>query len=341
MRAAMNTLMHRRDVIIGAGALAMVACMPDRGSTTENADTPLFKISLAQWSLHKRVFGQPFEVVINEIGWNELSSTLRSDPAKVLKGSMSTLDFPVVARQEFGVEAVEYVNTFFFDKAREDSYLDELRHIAEGEGVTSLLIMCDFEGQLGDPDSELRTQAVVDHSKWADAAAALGCKAIRVNARSAGSAEDQMRLVADGLHELCDYADTVDIDVLVENHGGLSSNGEWVASLMRAVDHQRIGTLPDFGNFNVSETELYDRYKGIAEMMPFARAVSAKSYDFDTEGEETTLDYRRLLRIVVEAGYHGYVGIEYEGTRLSEADGIFATKALLESIRADLESALA
>jgi len=123
--------------------------------------------------------------------------------------------------------------------------------------------------------------------------------------------------------------------VIVENHGGLSSNGAWLASVIRAVDHPRCGTLPDFGNFRVSADEWYDRYQGVAELMPFAKAVSAKSYDFDERGEETTIDYRRMLGIVTGAGFNSWIGIEYEGNRLPEREGIARTKALLEKIRAE------
>jgi sugar phosphate isomerase/epimerase len=324
--------LYRRDFITGAGALALAGCFSGGDSTGESSGQRLYKISLAQWSLHKRLFGRSLE----QHDWINLRNTLNNEPGSILAGDMSTLDFPVVARREFEIDAVEYVNTFFFNRARDESYLNELRRIADGEGVENLLIMCDLEGQLGDPDSKLRRQSVIDHSKWIDAAAVLGCKAIRVNAHSVGPVEEQTQLLADGLYQLCEYADMFDMNILIENHGGLSSNGGWVSSLMRTVDHPRIGTLPDFGNFQISETKRYDPYKGIAEMMPYARAVSAKSHDFDSDGNETTLDYHRLVQIVVKAGYRGHLGIEYEGTRLSEHDGILATKALLERIRTEL-----
>ena len=275
------------------------------------------------------------------LGVDDIRAVMRNEPERLLRGEMSNLDFPVVARQEFGIDTVEYVNYFFFDKAEDDAYLHELNARANGEGVRNLLIMCGNEGRLGDPDAALREQAVIDHSKWLHAAAALGCHCIRVDAHSAGAPDEQLRLVADGLHALCDRAEAVGIDVVVENHGGISSNGSWVASLMRAVDHPRLGTLPDFGNFNISETERYDPYLGIEEMMPFAKAVSAKSYDFDDTGEETTLDYHRLLRTVVESGYRGYIGIEYEGNRLSEAEGIRATRALMQKVHGELASEFA
>ena len=119
------------------------------------------------------------------------------------------------------------------------------------------------------------------------------------------------------------------LNVIVENHGGLSSNGKWLRSVIQKVDLPNCGTLPDFGNFP-PET---DRYEAVEMLMPYAKAVSAKSYDFNDTGDETQIDYYKMMKIVLDAGYHGYVGIEYEGNRLSENDGILATKRLLEKIQ--------
>jgi sugar phosphate isomerase/epimerase len=269
---------------------------------------PLFSISLAEWSLHKTLYA----------------------------GELDNLDFPAAARNDYQVDAVEYVNSFFKDKAEDRGYLRELERRADDHGVKSLLIMCDGEGAIGDPDAAARTRAVENHYRWVEAARYLGCHSIRVNAQSEGNPEQQRELAADGLGRLIEFAAPRDINVIVENHGGLSSNGEWLASVIRAVDHPRCGTLPDFGNFRVGEGEWYDRYKGVAELMPFAKAVNAKSNDFDESGNERHTDYERMLGIVLAAGYHGYVGIEYEGTELSEPDGIRATKALLVRTRARL-----
>lgn len=277
---------------------------------TSCASEPLFKISLAEWSFHRMLFD----------------------------GEMSNLDFPVAAKRQFGVSAVEYVNQFFMDKAQDQKYLTELKNIADGEGVRSLLIMCDNEGNLGDPDSQLRTTAVENHYKWVDAAKFLGCHSIRVNARSDGSYDEQMKLAADGLRRLTEFGAQHEINVIVENHGGLSSNGKWLAGVMEMVDHPRCGTLPDFGNFRVSAEEEYDRYQGVGELMPYAKAVSAKSMEFDNNGNEIQTDYLKMMRIVVAAGYHGYVGIEYSGPTLSEPDGIMATKKLLERVSDELKA---
>ena len=268
----------------------------------------LFKISLAEWSLHR---------------------TLQS-------GKIDHLDFCKVAKNDFGLDAVEYVNSFFFDKAQDQSYLKEMKQRADDLGVKSLLIMCDNEGSLGDPDPVARTKAVENHYKWIDAGKYLGCHSIRVNAQSEGEYDEQMKLAADGLSRLTEYGANNNINVIVENHGGLSSNGKWLATVMEKVDHPRVGTLPDFGNFRIQDEEWYDRYKGVEELMPYAKAVSAKSHDFDSHGNEINTDYYKMMNIVLDAGYNGYVGIEYEGSKLDEMAGIQATKDLLVKVRDSL-----
>ena len=260
------------------------------------------------------------------------------------------MDFYDITKNKFGLSAVEYVNTFFFDKARDKIYLNEMKNRADDLGIESLLIMCDNEGSLGDPDPVARTKAVENHYKWADAAKLLGCHSIRVNAylteslhgtllgdySTTGSYENQINLAADGLRRLTEYGDTLGINTIVENHGGLSSNGQWLAAVMEKVDHPRVGTLPDFGNFRIQGEEWYDRYKGVEELMPYAKAVSAKSHDFDFQGNEINTNYYKMMNIVLDAGYSGYVGIEYEGSKLDEMAGIQATKDLLEKVRDSL-----
>ena len=268
----------------------------------------LFEISIAEWSLHKSLFGK----------------------------KISNLDFPVVAKKEFKISAVEYVNQFFKDKATDKNYLNELKKICDNEGVKSLLIMCDGEGKLGDPDKNKRISSVNNHKRWIEAAKHLGCHSIRVNASSSGSYDDQQKLAADGLSRLSEFASTHGLNVIVENHGGLSSNGQWLSGVMKSVNMKNCGTLPDFGNFRIGGGKTYDRYKGVKELMPFAKAVSAKSHDFDENGNEIHTDYHKMMKIVIDAGYRGYVGVEYEGSKLSEYDGIKATKKLLESVREKL-----
>lgn len=281
-------------------------------SLLSNADhhkkKQLFEISIAEWSLHKSLFGK----------------------------KITNLEFPVIAKKEFDISAVEYVNQFFKDKANDKNYLNELKKICDNEGVKSLLIMCDGEGKLGDPDKSKRISSVNNHKRWVEAAKHLGCHSIRVNASSSGSYDDQQKLAADGLSKLSEFASTHGLNVIVENHGGLSSNGQWLSAVMKSVNMKNCGTLPDFGNFRIGGGKTYDRYKGVNELMPFAKAVSAKSHDFDDNGNEIHTDYHKMMKIVIDAGYRGYVGIEYEGSKLGEYDGIKATKKLLESVREKL-----
>ncbi len=302
----MFSLTRRRFLKQSAGLAAGLGVAGWAASATAEEKQPLFKISLAQWSLHRAFFSKKAD---------------KLDP----------IDFPRIAKEEYGIEAVEYVNQFYKGKATDEKYLADLKKRAGDSGVKSVLIMCDGEGNLGDPDEAKRKQAVLNHHKWVDAAKFLGCHSIRVNAHSAGTPEEQMERVADGLGRLTEYGAKNGINVIVENHGGLSSNGEWLVGVMKKVNNPHCGTLPDFGNFGK-----YDRYKGVAEMMPYAKGVSAKSHDFDDMGNETHTDYLRMLKIVLDAGYHGYLGIEYEGSKLSEPDGIRATKKLLEKVRAEL-----
>jgi sugar phosphate isomerase/epimerase len=269
---------------------------------------PLFTISLAEWSLHKTLFAK----------------------------KLDNLDFPRTAKNEFGIDAVEYVNQFFKDKAQDRTYLSELKKRTRDLGVQNVLIMCDGEGFLADSDNAKRQQAVENHKKWVEAAKFLGCHSIRVNAYGKAPWEERMKLAAEGLSKLTAFAAPHKINVIVENHGSLSSNGEWLAGVMKMVGHPRCGTLPDFGNFRLDDGTEYDRYKGVQEMMPFAKGVSAKAHEFDAEGNETQIDFRRLMKIVLAAKYHGRVGIEFEGSKMDESEGIRATKRLLEKVQAEL-----
>lgn len=294
----------RRHLILGGLGLGSLAWRTPPAASPARCQEP-FKISLAEWSLHR---------------------TIRA-------GELDPRDFAVLAREEFGLDAIEHVNTFFQDRATDFEYLHELKLRADGSGVRSLLIMCDAEGELGDADQAARRSAIENHFRWIAAAAFLGCHSIRVNAAGQGAPDEVSQRAADSLHRLGVLADPYQLDVIVENHGGQSSNGAWLAATIRAADHRRVGTLPDFGNFRVSAGEEYDRYRGVAELMPFARGVSAKSHAFDAEGNETHTDYARMLKIVLDAGYRGYVGIEYEGDGVPEKVGIRLTKALLERVR--------
>ena len=317
-----NFLLQAGQLTAGIGLLGLYSCDTvkqtiDTGvaKTKEIVDEvtnkQFFKISLAQWSLNKAFFG----------------------------GQLDNLDFAAKAKNDFGIDAIEYVNQFFADKANDLSYLNQMKQRASDNGVESLLIMIDREGYLGSLDKAERKEAVEKHYKWVDAAKHLGCHSIRVNAFGVGSAEDVASAAVDGLGSLSEYAAKSDINVIVENHGSYSSNGAWLAGVMKSVGMDNCGTLPDFGNFCVKRdgegmwggecVEEYDRYKGVMEMMPYAKGVSAKSHDFDADGNEIHTDFTKVLQIVKDAGYRGYIGIEYEGQKLSADEGIKATKALL------------
>lgn len=320
----MNSGFNRRQFIAASTAAAaatsmagscggakLLASAPPVGVSVDEA--PLFKISLAEWSLHR-----------------ELQS-----------GKINNLDFPQISKDKFGILGVEYVNQFFKDKAEDGKYLQELKQRCDDIGVESVLIMVDGEGAIGDADQGKRRKAVENHYKWVAAAKFLGCHSIRVNAQSSGSYKEQVERAADGLRSLSDYAKDLDINVIVENHGGLSSNGQWLAQVIRKVGLENCGTLPDFGNFRISrgadgQDIWYDRYMGMSALMPFAKAVSAKSHNFDADGNEKDTDFMKVMRIVLDAGYHSWVGIEYEGGGLDEYAGISATKKLLERCRDEL-----
>ena len=307
---------NRRDFIKNIGlataGLGLAGTLPGLLTGCSSSSTvskkQFFEISLAQWSLHKALFS----------------------------GQLTNLEFPVKAKNDFGISIVEYVSPFFQKKEKERSYLKELKKITEDNGITNHLIMVDGEGNLGDTDAAKRKQAVENHHKWIDAAEYLGCKTIRVNAAGRGSAEDVQQAAIDGLGRLAEYGRKNKINVIVENHGGYSSNGQWLAGIMKQVNNPYCGTLPDFGNFRISGTETYDRYQGVQELLPYAKGLSAKTYDFDMNGNETTIDYKRMLEMVRKSGWTGIIGIEYEGNRLGEEEGIRATKALLERMRSEI-----
>ena len=292
----MNTknLSRRAFVAHSSLALALAAC-----SKRSPSGEPLFKISLAQWTINK-----------------ELKS-----------GEIDNLDFAKVA-SDHGIYAIEYANQFFMDKAKDTTYLAEMKKRASDHGVESVLLMCDREGDIGDPDEATRAQTVDNHRKWIDAAKYLGCHSIRVNAASKGSFDEQVKLAADGLARLTEIGAASDINVIVENHGGLSSNADWLAEVIAKVDHPNCGTLPDFGNFRIQDGESYDSYRGIDKLMPWAKGVSVKNMVWDDDANSFPLDFERMLKIVLDYGYHGYCGIEYGGFA-----GLNASRMRLEKAR--------
>jgi L-ribulose-5-phosphate 3-epimerase len=299
----MNT--NRREFLVEcAGLVAGAAVGLPRGASAQEGG---YRLALGQWSFH-----------------NALQSK-----------RMDTLEFPGIAR-EMGFEGIDFVNQFFKEHVGDREVLGRIRKEMDQAGVTGVAILVDGEGRIGDPDEGARGQAVENHKRWVDAAKTLGCSMVRVNAESEGSPDEQRDRCAAGIRRLCEHAASVDADVLVENHGGLSSNAEWLVALVKAVDHPRCGTLPDFGNWDLGNGERYDAYKGIELLMPQAKLVSVKSHDFDEQGNETSIDYARMLKIVRDSGYRGWLEIEYEGPRLGEAEGIKAAKTLVERTLAQL-----
>lgn len=309
-------LLQATGLAAAIGALKQTAAQPHHH--TAEAGALFFKISLAEWSFHKALFAK----------------------------KMDNLDFPVIAKQQFGIDTVEYVNQFFKDKAKDTAYLNELLKRCRDNGVTNHLIMCDGEGALADLDEKKRMEAVENHYKWVDAAKYLGCITIRVNTFGEGSKEDVQKAGVEGLSKLGEYAAKANINVIVENHGGYTSDGQWLSGLIKQVNMPNVGILPDFGNFCLKREggkqwgakciEEYDRYKGVAEMMPYAKGASAKAYNFDAAGNCVETDYTRILKIIKNAGFKGYIGIEYEGDVLSEEEGVRKTKALLERVGAEV-----
>jgi sugar phosphate isomerase/epimerase len=276
-----------------------------------------FEISLAEWSFHKMLF----------------------------ENRISNLDFPVIAKTTYGIGIVEYVNQFFKDKAHDTKYLNELLQRCNNHGVKNHLIMVDDEGPLADIDDKKRMRAVENHYKWVDAAKILGCITIRVNAFSeSGTAEDVQSAAVDGVSRLAEYAEKAGINVILENHGGYTSDGKWMLGLMKRINKENVGTLPDFGNFCVQResghvwngkcVNEYDRYQGVFEMMPYAKGVSAKAQSFDEKGNCVETDYFKMFKIIRDSGFRGIVGIEFSNENMSEDEGVRRTKALLEKIAA-------
>lgn len=277
------------------------------------------KLSLAQWSLHRE---------IND-------------------GHHNAIDFAGMAKDTYGINAIEYVNQFYKDSGKDEKFWIKMKERADNAGVESLLIMVDNEGDLGNTNDQERKKSVENHFKWVNAAKMLGCHSIRVNAFGEGTKEDVSAALTDGMGKLSDYAADENINIIIENHGLFSSDAKLITDIIRQVNKPNFGTLPDFGNWclnmkwgstqNGKCSEEYDRYRGVSEFLPFAKGVSAKSYNFDAKGEETTIDYYKMLQIVKDSGYNGHIGIEYEGEALSESDGIRATKALIEKVWKSLD----
>ncbi|NKC01045.1 MAG: TIM barrel protein [Pseudomonadales bacterium] len=320
--------MNRRQVLITGGAAALGTLVSPLARAVD-----LFTISLAQFSLHRTYYGDHAKK-----GWAHLGKLLRENPAAAVSTGPDPSDFPILSKTQFGIDAVEYVNQFYYAQLGNDPYFKEIALKADDYGVVSHLMMLDGTGPIGAADKVVRSDARENVKRWMAMANLLGCSIVRVNAQGDGDPVARAARTADALDQLAEDGQSMGLAVVVENHGGLSSDGAWLANVMSMAKHSGVGTLPDFGNFKTGqdaqgEDVWYDRYLGVTELMPYAKAVSAKSYGFGSDGNDTATDYNRMMKIVLDAGYRGYVGIEYEGRELDEASGIRATKALLERIR--------
>jgi len=322
--------MKRKDFLTQSSlALAMPFIFAKDDSNADLGTNQLLKLSLSQWALHRAIFGN------SKDNYQEWQRLLHSDPDQLWQGPLHPLDFPNKAK-ELGFDAVEYVNSLIFGHARDQEFLRELKNRTDSEGVRNVLIMVDEEGFIGHPDAKERGVAIENHFKWMEASAFLGCHSLRVNAFSMGSAGEQKKLAAEGLYRLAEKADEFGLWLLVENHGGMSSNADWLVETIELAGHERIGTVVDFDNFTFSEEfiwgdgEIYNRYIGVEKLMPYAKSVSAKTHAFDVQGFETTIDYTRMMKLVKDAGFEDYICVEYEGYKMTEEEGILATKALIE-----------
>jgi sugar phosphate isomerase/epimerase len=299
--------------LLGAGALMTASSFKLPGSSD-----PDIRISLAEWSFHRALYAS----------------------------KMDHLDFPARAKNEFGISAVEYVNGFFggtkmdFKEAGKNKpYLNELLKRSQDAGVINHILMCDDEGSLSSTNEKERLESINNHKKWIEAAKILECLTVRVNLHGEGTPEDRKKASVDSLSRLGEFAKSMQVNVVVENHGSVTSNADWLTDVMKQVSKENIGTLPDFGNWCISHPwgtsqegckEMYDIYKGLQELLPFAKGVSAKTYDFDSNGEQPLLDYKRLIGIVKASGFKGYIGIEYEGLNQPEDEGVRNTQNLLK-----------
>jgi len=296
--------------------LALTACQQKSSDVkTQKQEEPeissRFSYSLAQWSLHRALEDK----------------------------NLDPLDFAAKAK-ELGFTGIEYVSSFYAEKVLDTMYMAELKKRAEQNNIQSLIIMVDGEGDLAVMNEQKRNEAVENHYKWVDAAGFLGCHSIRVNLFGTGTETDMADASVLALKKLSVYGKQKNINIIVENHGGQSSHGIWLKSVISRVNMPNCGTLPDFGNFclqrennerwNTPCTKEYDRYKGIKELIPYAKGVSAKSYGFDASGNETTIDYALMAEIVKASDFQGFVGVEWEGNDISEEEGIKKTLELVK-----------
>ena len=256
--------------------------------------------------------------------WLEISLQQYSFASMFRSKQLDPLDYPKFAIDNTGIKALEYFNGFFEDKLDSAEFLAELKKRVGDLGVKSQLMLCRSDLALDAADADERTKAAAVLSRWGEFAKELGCHSIRVDCRSKGDREEVKKQAIDGLHQLCDLLKPMKMNAIVENHGNWSSKGDWVKEVMESVKRDNCGTLPDFGNFKD-----YDKYQGVKDMLPWAKAICAKVHEIKEDGEAAHTDFHRMLKIVKDGGFKGYIGIEFEGGKNSVA-GVMGTKKLIE-----------
>ena len=268
----------------------------------------------------------------DESAWLKLAVQQYSFNRQLRSGELAMIDYPRTVVKGTGIKALEYYNGHMEEKARDTGFFEEVRKRCDDLGAVNTMMLCKSKDALDSPDPEIRASAIEGYRPWLDATKILGGQYIRVDVRSDGDPDEQKKHAADGLTALCEVAGSeYELGIVVENHGGHSGNGKWVAELMETVALDNCGTLPDFQNFKE-----YDPYMGIEEMMPYAKIVCAKAKAFDEAGNEINVDYRRMLKIVKDSGYTGYIGIEFEGHGVDPIAGINLTKELIETVMTEL-----
>jgi len=320
--------MKRREFVGGLGVAGAAAVTGNWGGAAQTSlGVSPFTISLSQWAYHRAIFGHAQD------DYSHFIETLHASPDDVLLGEMDPRDIVGRAR-ELDVNVVDLVNILWFGHGQDRPWLADFKARANDANVTFGVLMCDQLGRIGAKDADERKRSIADHVRWMETAAELGCPFLRVNPYGDGSYLEQLKRGAETLHTLAERSKDYDLEVIVENHGHPGSNGAWLAMLIEQADHPRLGTYTDLDNFfmggwNLEPERRYDRQQGLLDLAPYTKAISAKTHDFGPDGEETTINYQACLKILLDAGFRGLVGAEYEGNRLSEADGSRMTVELL------------
>jgi sugar phosphate isomerase/epimerase len=332
--------MNRRNFIVNNSALALSAVLSNSLAANLHANEmqppkELFEISLSQWSYHRAIFGD------SRKDYNKFIKALHTDPDTVLQGELDPQDIVKKSRQ-LEVDVVDLVNILWFGHGQDKPWLKQFKQKAGDQGVRFGVLMCDELGNLGASDLKKRKQAVENHIRWMETAAALDCQHFRVNAYGDGSYLEQCQQCAESLHALGEASEQYDFDVLVENHGHPGSNGAWLAMLVEMSKHPDIGVFADFDNFfmggwGLEPERRYDRHQGMLDLAPFTRAVSAKSHDFDEDGAETKIDFAQCLKVAMDGGFKGLASAEYEGDRLTEDEGTKLTVDHLRNVRSSIQ----